>query len=679
MPEKNPSSEYLYSSAENFKLLVETVKDYGIFMLDPEGYIKTWNEGAKNIKGYEGAEIIGKHFSVFYPKEEIEAGKPQRELTDASKFGRFEDEGWRIRKDGSRFWANVIITPLQENGEIIGFSKVTRDLTERKRLETELAEARNALQDRLSIALHSAHMGIFDWDVQNNKVFWSDTFLKLWNYTREDFPGTMEGVKDRMHPEDIELFEKTVKETFENDKDYELDYRVIWPDKSIKWINAKGRVIRDEHGKVLRFTGTGADITERKINEERNRILADASMIFSSSLDYKETLKTAASQVVPEFANWIIISFYEGDKLQRFMVLHEDKSKADLARQLQDLEPALTARGGIAKALQEKKTIIVPSGLNKHTPEEKIEFLSTEDPEQVEIIRKLGVSSYISAIMQVRGKVMGGITYILDDSRAPFLESDKFFAEQFAERAALAIDAGKLYKSSQDAIRVREEVVAVVSHDLKTPLSGVLLNTQFMLRCLKAEELAPFKNKIERIKNSAERMNSLIEEILDVTKLEAGTFTIEPQMENVKSFVLEAVDLHRSIAEDKSISLLINFKNNCTEINCDRPRILQVLSNLLGNALKFTPNGQSITISVESFGDTVRFSVHDSGPGIASDKLTLIFDRFWQAQATKKLGAGLGLFIAKSVVEAHNGKIWVESEEGKGANFIFSLPCAKAQ
>ncbi len=675
MSERNPSSKYLYSSAENFRLLVETVKDYGIFMLDTEGYIKTWNEGARNIKGYEGAEIIGKHFSTFYPKEDVEAGKPQLELKEAIKFGRFEDEGWRIRKDGSRFWANVTITALQKNGELIGFSKVTRDLSERKRLENELVEGRNALQDRLSIALHSAHMGIFDWDVQHNKVFWSDTLLKLWNYTREDFPGTMEGVKDRMHPEDVELFEKAVKETFEHDKDYELDYRVIWPDKSIHWINAKGRVIRDEEGKVLRFTGTGADITERKVTEERNRILAEASMIFSSSLDYKETLKAAASHVVPEFANWIIISLCEGDKFHRFLVLHEDESKTDLAQQLQDLKPSLTARGGVSKTLQEKRTIIVPSDSDRLPPEEKIEFLSTEDPEQVEIIRKLGVASYISAIMQVRGKVIGGITYIIDERRAPYLEMDKFFAEQFAQRTALAIDAGKLYKSSQDAIRVREEVVAVVSHDLKNPLSGVLLNTQLLLRNLKTDESSPYIDKIERIQHSAERMNSLIEEILDVTKLEAGTFTIEPQLEDVRSFVLEAIELHKSIAEDKSINLLINFKNNCTEIKCDRPRILQVLSNLLGNALKFTPNGQSITISVESFGDKVQFSVRDSGPGIASDKLTLIFDRFWQAQATKKLGAGLGLFIAKSVVEAHNGKIWVESEEGKGANFIFTLPC----
>ncbi|MFA5584337.1 MAG: PAS domain S-box protein, partial [Bacteriovoracaceae bacterium] len=156
MPNQN-----LFSKAENFRLLVETVKDYGIFMLDPQGNIKTWNEGAKNIKGYNHNEIVGKHFSIFYPEEDIKAGKPEYELKEAIKVGRFEDEGWRIRKDGSRFWANVIITALKKDNELLGFSKVTRDLSERKKLENELRDTQNALkvlleetQQRLSIALY---------------------------------------------------------------------------------------------------------------------------------------------------------------------------------------------------------------------------------------------------------------------------------------------------------------------------------------------------------------------------------------------------------------------------------------------------------------------------------------------------------------------------------------------
>src|SRR3984957_1051291 len=132
--ERKQAEADLRQSEERFRLLVEGAMDYAIFMLDPEGRVATWNAGAQRIKGYTADEILGQHFSRFYPQESIERGKPQHELEVAATQGRFEDEGWRIRKDGSRFWANVIITALRaQDGRLIGFSKVTRDFTDRKR------------------------------------------------------------------------------------------------------------------------------------------------------------------------------------------------------------------------------------------------------------------------------------------------------------------------------------------------------------------------------------------------------------------------------------------------------------------------------------------------------------------------------------------------------------------
>src|SRR5438477_2596647 len=131
-----PNEKVLRLSEERFRLLVESVRDYAIFMLDPDGRVASWNRGAERLKGYSAEEIIGRHFSAFYPPEEVTSGRPARELAAASANGRFEDEGWRVRKDGSRFWANVVISPLcDESGRLIGFGKVTRDMTERKRAE----------------------------------------------------------------------------------------------------------------------------------------------------------------------------------------------------------------------------------------------------------------------------------------------------------------------------------------------------------------------------------------------------------------------------------------------------------------------------------------------------------------------------------------------------------------
>src|SRR5579864_5559302 len=135
-------------NAEHFRLLVETIKDYAIILLDPDGRVASWNRGAEAIKGYRADEIIGQHFSRFYPREKIESGFPAQELATAAAEGRFEDEGWRVRKDGSQFWANVVITALRDkDGTLVGFAKVTRDLSERREIENKVREQAQAILD----------------------------------------------------------------------------------------------------------------------------------------------------------------------------------------------------------------------------------------------------------------------------------------------------------------------------------------------------------------------------------------------------------------------------------------------------------------------------------------------------------------------------------------------------
>ena len=135
---------------ESYKLLIESVKDYAILMTDPEGYIISWNKGAEKIKGYTADEIIGQHISLFYTADEIESGEPEKNLQRAKESGRFEDEGWRVRKNGSTFWANVVITALKDNeGTLVGFGKVTRDLTKRKSAEEEIKQLNTQLETEL--------------------------------------------------------------------------------------------------------------------------------------------------------------------------------------------------------------------------------------------------------------------------------------------------------------------------------------------------------------------------------------------------------------------------------------------------------------------------------------------------------------------------------------------------
>jgi PAS domain S-box-containing protein len=185
--DRRKAERALRESEERFRLLVEGVHDYAIFILDPEGNITTWNAGAERIKGYTAEEIIGRHFSCFYPQDSIQAGWPEHELQASVAQGRFEDEGWRVRKDGSKFWANVIITPLRdENGNLKGFSKITRDLTERMRKETQLRES----EVRFRRLFEAARDGILILDSATGQITEANPFMsELLGYPTEELVG----------------------------------------------------------------------------------------------------------------------------------------------------------------------------------------------------------------------------------------------------------------------------------------------------------------------------------------------------------------------------------------------------------------------------------------------------------------------------------------------------------
>jgi PAS domain S-box-containing protein len=229
-----------------------------------------------------------------------------------------------------------------------------------------------------------------------------------------------------------------------------------------------------------------------------------------------------------------------------------------------------------------------------------------------------------------------------------------------------------------DAVRTREEILAIVSHDLKNPLAAVSLSIQLLLKLNKLEgsQLQDFANRIQR---SVSQMQTLIGDLLDFAKIQAGTFSVEIFRESLLGIVLPLREVFQSLADAKKLHLDVEISQQLSEVACDGSRIAQVISNLLGNAIKFTPEGGTVRLfAVETKGG-VLVSVSDTGPGIPSEQLSKVFDRFWQAKETKHLGSGLGLSIAKGIIRAHHAKIWVESEVGKGSQFFFTLPLATSE
>jgi signal transduction histidine kinase len=288
------------------------------------------------------------------------------------------------------------------------------------------------------------------------------------------------------------------------------------------------------------------------------------------------------------------------------------------------------------------------------------------------MLRAAGLRSMIVVPLLARGQNLGALTFATAASGAHYSSLDLAFAEEIAHRAALAIDNARLYQHATKATRTRDELIAVVSHDLKNPLATIVATAELLSRTEAPDEKR--RRWVESLRKSADAMKHLIEDLLDIARIEAGRLTIEEQRCEVGGLLGEALDLMQPLAQQKRLRLEKRLPGGELDVRCDRPRILRVLSNLIGNSIKFTSERGAITVRAELADREVRFSVTDTGSGIAADELPHIFERFWQARKTARLGAGLGLAIAKGIVDAHRGQIWAESETGKGSTFFFTLP-----
>jgi signal transduction histidine kinase len=279
------------------------------------------------------------------------------------------------------------------------------------------------------------------------------------------------------------------------------------------------------------------------------------------------------------------------------------------------------------------------------------------------------IRSLLGTPMRARKRVIG-VVYVASRECRAFSYDEMQFLELVADRIGTIIDNATLYDEALAAIRSRDAVMGVVSHDLRNPLSSIQMCTELF-----AADDPKLTKPVSIIKRSVGVMTRLISDLRDVGSIEAGHLSIQIGPEEARALVRDAIDGVRDMAAVKRARLEVRLPADELPLDCDRVRILQVLTNLLSNAIKFTPQGGSITISLaEASPGHARFSVEDTGSGIPEGDLPNVFDRYWQAEATAHLGTGLGLAIAKGIVEAHRGTMSVESRVGHGTTFSFTLP-----
>jgi PAS domain S-box-containing protein len=562
-------------SSDLYRRLVESVSDYAIFALDVKGYVSSWNPGAQHIKGYAADEIIGRHFSSFYPPEDVASGKPAWELEVAAREGRIEDEGWRVRKDGTRFWANVVISAVRNSqGEVTGFSKVTRDLTVRRKAEEALRHS----EERFRLLVQSVKdYAILMLDAEGHVASWNIGAQHIKGYTADEILGRSftlfyppEAVAQGFPQRELEMAAREGR--FEDE-----GWRVR-KDGSRFWANVVISALRNSDGRLVGFAKVTRDLTARRDAEAQARRLAA-----------------------------------------------EQAAHAEAERRSVEL-----------------------AELNRRAQEQAVELET-----QAEELRVLAETLHN--------------------------KNDEL-------RAALA-DARTARESAERAAGARDEVMAIVVHDLRNPMNTILTSATIIGDSLEKwakkgvaisnpELSADLKTCVEAIQSSVKTMDRLICDLLDVARMEAGSFSIQQAHVDVGALLEETLKMFESQARAKKIIVTTDVPTGLPPVHGDRDRLEQVLSNLLGNAFKFTPEGGRVMVQAHKLGASVQIMVEDSGPGIPAADLPRIFDRYWRGDRASRDGAGLGLAICKGIVDAHGGNISVESTVGRGTTFRFTVPCA---
>ena len=695
--------------------VVEGVKDYAIFLLDPSGYIITWNNAAERVKGYSRQEIIGKHFSVFYPEDDVINNKPRQALSIALKENRYEEEGWRIRRDGTRFLADNIITPLyDDHGSHRGFIKFTRDLTESKKSEDKFKWILESAPDAIVIVNSEGKIQVVNartealFGYSRNEMFGRevemlipDRYLSKHYQHRQTYNADprvramgvgLELYGKRRNGEEfpVEISLSPVEIAGEGTLVFAAIRDITVQKKAqieIKELNEQldKRITERTSELELSLSNEKRALIQASLNQQKLIFLAKVSEILSTSLDYNKTLSDLARFITPSIADWCIIYEVQSESVVKPIIIsHTDPQKIRLGFHLAEKYPldAVNPKG-IYKVLRTQKPEFIPV----LPPLLRKSFAFSDD--QSQLIHNLGINSMISIPLIVRGKMYGMMTLLLEGEEKVFDTQDLDLAKEIAGRATVAIENGRLFSEAQELNRELEERVArrtaeleiinkelesfsySVSHDLRAPLRSIDGFSNLLLKKYGDSFDEQGQDYFRRVMQATRQMGQLIDDMLKLARLTRVEMNFE---------ITNLSEIANAIAEE----LISSQPKRHAQIviqpdmiaNVDRNLIRAALHNLFENAWKYTRN-QEVTEIV--FGMTVKegnneYFIRDNGVGFDMKYVDKLFGAFQRLHSTAEFeGTGIGLATVQRIIHRHKGIIWAEGEKNVGASFFFTL------
>ena len=713
-------------SGSLFRLLVEAVEEYAIFLLDPAGRIASWNRGAERLKGHTAKEAVGRHFSIFHTEEDRQRGHPAEVLGEARERGRFEEEGWRVRKDGSRFWAHVVITAIQdEQGRLLGFGKVTRDLTEAKRAE---AERERVLERQRFLAKASTELvRSIDYETTLQRVarlavpvladcsvidlVEEGAFRRVAAvHADPEKEGLVREL--RRYPPDPELDghpvnrairtwrsqvvpcgEESLQEAGGSPEHHQLMRQLDAKTVLVVPLTARGRMLG-----VMQFMSLAGE-SAREYGPDDVALAEELACRAAFSIDnarlYTEADRRAREErALREAVAAVGARFTTEEAIRQIATSAVAATSADAAfvtridAERGEVEVVAVA-GGIPvqlpasvpyagtytqKVTDAREPLLIPRLAEVEDPL-RDGPLGRAYPDHSALVVHLGDEDPIGALFLLRAP-----------ERLLFSAREIRSARTFGELVALTFRKLQLLEESEER---REELERITdsrtrlmrgfSHDLKNPLGAADGYAQLLEDGTLGELSAEQRASIQGIRRSLKTSLRLIQDLLELARAEAGQIEIECVPTDIAGAARDLAEDFRAQATAAGLALEVHASEPLLATT-DPTRVRQVLGNLLSNAVKYTPAG-GVTVAArardgEGFrgGEWIAVSVTDTGPGIPDGKHEHIFEEFTRLDPAAQNGAGVGLAISRRIARLLGGDITVASESGRGSTFTLWVP-----
>jgi PAS domain S-box-containing protein len=584
--------------------------------------------------------------------------------------GDFRPREWKLDEiEGLNDLATSVVTEIELRSQV-------RETEEAEQLASVADQERN----EKTALLQSTTEGIYGIDSRGRCTFLNAAGAEMLGYTPEECLGrNMHALIHHTRPDGMPYpkAECPVFHAFRKGEAVRMKDEVLWRKDGTSFVALyssspiwEGDVVR---GAVVTFS----DITERKRDEDAQQFFSRASkMLAESTLDYTATLRMLTRLSVPALGDWCSLYMLQEDgSIERLEIAHADPEKERIAQKLRDYPVDPAGPHPAFEVLRTGEPILIPE-----IPDTLLKQVA-QDEEHLRILRQLGMHSGMVVPLKARGRTLGSLICVVSESERRYTDADLGMAQEFAHRAALAVDNARLFHRSQEANRTKAEFLAVVSHELRTPLNAVTGYTE-LLRDGIPEPLPEKSLKyVERIGLSAQHLLHLIEEILSFTRLETDRESVRSKSVQPQGLVAEIHAIIAPVAEEKHLRFVVDAPDDLPRIETDPGKLRQILHNLLDNAIKFTSEGE-VGLGVSLQNEQILFRVWDTGMGIAPEDRADIFEPFRQLEQshTRSVGGtGLGLTVTERLVRLLGGTLELESEVGKGTTFTVRLPAQRAR